>query len=108
MNTMSRETITVAEAAKRLGVSVGTVYSLAHRGELEGYRVGRRILIYANAIEAYQKRHAVSKAEPPPEQPARPAQPTRRQRTRDPQAGVPPGFYRDPLTGEIKPFRHVH
>lgn len=75
----TRETISVAEAASQLGVCVGTVYKLAHNGELEGYAVGRAIRIYADAIQLYRERHAL-KATPaaPPVKAARPAPKSRR------------------------------
>ena len=42
---MSPLTISDAEAAEQLGVSVGTVYQMCARGDLRAARVGRRYLI---------------------------------------------------------------
>ncbi len=42
---MERETLTVSEAAKLLGVAPATVYAAVKRGELPAIRIGDRILI---------------------------------------------------------------
>src|SRR5690348_13311869 len=59
-NTM-RAVITVAEAARRLGVSLATVYKMLHLGSLEGFAVGRRRLVYEDDIEAFQLRSALGR-----------------------------------------------
>jgi len=46
-----RLTITVEEAAKRLGISRGLAYTLARRGEIPAVRLGRRLVVPAGAIE---------------------------------------------------------
>lgn len=42
---MVRETLTVAEAAARLGISVKAAREAAKRGDLPAFKVGRRYLI---------------------------------------------------------------
>ncbi len=53
------ESLTVAEAAKRLHVSPNTVYDLCARGEIIHHRVGRAIRLRPADIEEYQRRSAV-------------------------------------------------
>jgi excisionase family DNA binding protein len=45
-------TLSVAEAARMLGISAGLAYQLVHRGELAAIRLGRRILVPRHAVEA--------------------------------------------------------
>jgi excisionase family DNA binding protein len=45
--------MTVAEVAKRLGVSRSTVYQLCERGELRHVRVSNAIRVPAMAVAAY-------------------------------------------------------
>jgi excisionase family DNA binding protein len=52
---MPDDTLTVAEAAKRLKVAPNTVYDLVARGELRHHRIGRTIRILAADIDLYQK-----------------------------------------------------
>jgi excisionase family DNA binding protein len=54
----SRPTCTVAQAAAALAVSVGTVYKLLHKGHLAGYAVGRRKIVFADSVAAYQRQNA--------------------------------------------------
>ncbi len=44
-------TITVEEAAKRLGISRASAYSLANQGQLPVIRLGRRILVSKVGLE---------------------------------------------------------
>ena len=45
-------TITVEEAARLLGVSRGSAYEAARRGELPTIRLGRRLLVPRHHLEA--------------------------------------------------------
>jgi excisionase family DNA binding protein len=45
--------LSVATAAKHLGVSRGTLYELINRGEIEHVRIGRRILIAREALRKF-------------------------------------------------------
>jgi excisionase family DNA binding protein len=54
----SRPTCTVAQAAAALGVSVGLVYKMLKQGALAGYAVGRRRIVFADSVVAYQRRNA--------------------------------------------------
>ena len=49
---MKRRTLTVAEAAACLGISRNTAYDAVRRGTVPSIRVGRRILIPAQALDA--------------------------------------------------------
>lgn len=49
---MKRRTLTVAEAAACLGISRNTAYDAVRRGTVPSIRVGRRILIPTQALEA--------------------------------------------------------
>jgi len=62
---MSADVITVKEAAKRLGVGLRTAYLLFERGELDGYRVGRRLIVYASSVSSYQHEHRNNKGPMP-------------------------------------------
>jgi len=53
------ESLTVAEAAKRLHVSPNTVYDLCTRGEIKHHRVGRAIRLRPADIEEYRRRSTV-------------------------------------------------
>jgi excisionase family DNA binding protein len=52
---MSDDTLTIAEAARRLKVAPNTVYDLVARSELRHHRIGRTIRILAADIDLYQK-----------------------------------------------------
>ena len=52
------ESLTVAEAAKRLHVARNTVYELCARGEINHHRVGRTIRLCPADIEEYRRRSA--------------------------------------------------
>ena len=49
---MKRRTLTVAEAAACLGVSRNTAYEAMRKGTVPSIRLGRRILIPAQALES--------------------------------------------------------
>ncbi len=61
-----RKTIGVKEAARLLGISTRKVYSMLKAGELDGYSVGRRKVIFADSIPAYQERHRFQTTNPLP------------------------------------------
>ena len=48
----TRRTLTVEEAAARLGVSRNSAYLAVRTGAIPAIRVGRRILVPAHALEA--------------------------------------------------------
>ena len=51
---MIKQTVTVREAAKLLGISRGTAYQLAKEGKLPGaLRLGRRIVVSRKALELF-------------------------------------------------------
>lgn len=76
------ESVTIAEAARRLGCATSTVRELLDARQLSGHRVGkfvdgkspRGIRVHASSIKAYQRRHDVggtARATPaPPRAPA--------------------------------------
>ena len=53
------ESLTIAEAAKRLHVSSHTVYDLCARGEIIHHRVGRAIRLRPADIDEYRRRSTV-------------------------------------------------
>jgi excisionase family DNA binding protein len=59
---MSGLTITVAEAAKALGISEWLYYDQFKKGKLPGIRVGRRITVQTHQIEALIGRPLTDKA----------------------------------------------
>jgi excisionase family DNA binding protein len=54
------ESLTIAEAAKRLHISSKTVYELCARGEIVHHRVSRAIRFRPEDIEEYQVRSTVA------------------------------------------------
>jgi excisionase family DNA binding protein len=52
MNGQDRQTVSVPEAARILGVSRAHAYELVARNELPAVRLGRRILVPLHVIEA--------------------------------------------------------
>lgn len=46
-----RDTLTVDEAAARLGIGRNAAYDAIHRGELPALRIGRRLLVPRAALE---------------------------------------------------------
>jgi excisionase family DNA binding protein len=64
------ESVTVAEAARRLGCGSSTVRALILTGELTGHRVGkcgnpRGVRVHVAAIRQYKARHTLGNAPPP-------------------------------------------
>jgi excisionase family DNA binding protein len=53
----------VPQVAKKLGVSVPTVWRLVGSGELDSIKVGRSRRIDPDEVEAYKKRRAKSHAD---------------------------------------------
>lgn len=47
--------VSIAEAARRLGLSVRTVATLVSRNELPSRKVGRRRIIPVSALEAFMQ-----------------------------------------------------
>lgn len=45
--------LSTAEAAKRLGVTVRTLYRFINEGQLAGYRMGRVIRLKATDVDAF-------------------------------------------------------
>jgi excisionase family DNA binding protein len=50
-STVSRATVTIVEAAKRLGIGRNQAYEAAHRGEIPSIRIGKRILVPVAALD---------------------------------------------------------
>jgi excisionase family DNA binding protein len=46
-----RQTYTIAESAKRIGISRNAAYEAAKRGEIPSIRIGRRVVVPAAALE---------------------------------------------------------
>lgn len=77
------ESVTVAEAARRLGCATSTVRELLDAGQLIGHRVGkfvkgkppRGVRVHASSIKAYQRRHLLGghASEAPAHRPSRSA-----------------------------------
>jgi excisionase family DNA binding protein len=57
------ELLTIADVARLLGVSRGSVYSLMRSGELSPIRVGRRARFEPGDIRAFIERHREGKAQ---------------------------------------------
>lgn len=51
MSDPKRSTMTVIEAAKRLGIGRNQAYEAAGRGEIPSIRIGNRILVPTAALE---------------------------------------------------------
>ena len=49
----SKETITVIETAKRLGIGRNTAYEAVKRAEIPSVRIGRRILVPSKALDKW-------------------------------------------------------
>ena len=49
----SKETITVVETAKRLGIGRNTAYKAVKRAEIPSVRIGRRILVPSKALDKW-------------------------------------------------------
>lgn len=65
---LPRRPLPVEEAARWLGVCPQTVRNLFSDGQLAGYRVGRKILVYADGVERFK----AANASPPPRAPVEP------------------------------------
>ena len=83
--TMERKTITIDEAAARLGISRNSAYFAAHRGEIPIIKIGKRMLVVLDQFSAMlgEKLKSESPAAAniePPAAPALLAQPTRQQK----------------------------
>ncbi|MFD1983539.1 helix-turn-helix domain-containing protein [Mesorhizobium newzealandense] len=48
---VTRQTITIAEAAKALGIGRNAGYEAAHRGEIPTIKIGKRILVPRAALD---------------------------------------------------------
>lgn len=64
----TEESVTVAEAARRLGCDASTVRELVRIGELTGHRVGKSsepggIRVHAAAVREYKRRNATGGGE---------------------------------------------
>ena len=46
-----RQTLTIAEAAKALGIGRNQAYEAAHRGEIPTIKIGKRLLVPKLAFE---------------------------------------------------------
>jgi excisionase family DNA binding protein len=66
------DVLTPAEAAAQLHASVDTVRALYHRGELDGFHMGRSIRIHAASLLAYANRHRNRGPEQLAHEPSRP------------------------------------
>lgn len=51
-----RETATVTEAAKRLGIGRNQAYEAVRRGEIPAIKIGKRLLVPLNALDRMLKR----------------------------------------------------
>jgi len=60
------DVITIREAAQRLGCSLSMAYRLWRRGELDGYTIGRKKLVFAHAIDAYREKHRMARPQVKP------------------------------------------
>ena len=60
------QTVSIDRAAVALGISRGTAYAAAHKGELPVIRIGRRLLVPRDALE----RLLAGEPAPQPRQPA--------------------------------------
>lgn len=49
--TLERQTLTVEEAAKRLGIGRNSAYQAARTGELPTIRIGKRLVVPRQALE---------------------------------------------------------
>jgi excisionase family DNA binding protein len=53
-------TITVEQAARRLGISRGLAYTLVRRGEIPAVRLGRRLVVPAGTVELILRERAAA------------------------------------------------
>lgn len=59
----SKLTISVAEAARRLGISKPSCYILARRADFPAFTVGNRVLVYEAGLESWVKAQSEKKGE---------------------------------------------
>ena len=65
MESVTRMTITVTEAARRLGIGRNTAYEAVRRGEIPTIRIGKRLLVPVSALDkllGYPERQAAGEA----------------------------------------------
>ncbi len=65
----TKQTLTVAEAGRLLGVGRGLAYEAARRGDIPALRIGRRLVVPRAALErllAEAKGAGVRPSDPPP------------------------------------------
>lgn len=55
-----RQTLTIEEAARRLGIGRSLAYEMARRGEIPARRLGRRFLVPVAALEAWLSEREVA------------------------------------------------
>lgn len=72
----AEESVTVAEAARRLGCATSTVRELLERGDLTGHRIGkgdnpRGVRVHAQSVRRYKLRHTLGPARIPANDPVR-------------------------------------
>jgi excisionase family DNA binding protein len=68
-NLCPRPPLTVVKAKAWLGCCEQTVRNLFAAGQLRGFRVGRKILVYADSVEDFKTRKGNCQAEPAPAEP---------------------------------------
>lgn len=54
--------ISVAEAAKRLGISTRLAYDWARRADFPAFRIGNRVVVYEKGLEEWVRKMAEDKA----------------------------------------------
>lgn len=54
--------ISVAEAARRLGISTRTAYEWVRRTDFPAFKVGNRVVVYEKGLEEWVKKMAEEKA----------------------------------------------
>ena len=54
--------ISVAEAAKRLGISTRLAYGWARRADFPAFRIGNRVVVYEKGLEEWVRKLAEDKA----------------------------------------------
>ena len=53
--------ISVAEAAKRLGISTRLAYDWARRADFPAFRIGNRVVVYEKGLEEWVRKMAEDK-----------------------------------------------
>ena len=54
--------ISVAEAAKRLGISTRLAYDWARRADFPAFRIGNRVVVYEKGLEEWARKIAEDRA----------------------------------------------